>query len=138
MIPIKSAHWARNPQSWSILNHQDQLLKCFLKLFLQYMPGFKSRWIILNLCKYWIPCKIDFNINEISPSLNFLLFCWRSVINCFNVPPGIYYMIKYKLESVYLNELNLTTFLCSIEAKIYAYFLKLFNLCLVKSFLWNT
>lgn len=44
-------------------------------------------------------------------------------------------MIKYKLESVYLNELNLTTFLCSIEAKIYAYFLKLFNLCLVKSFL---
>lgn len=78
---------------------------------------------------------MDLSINEISSSLNFLLFCCRSVINCFNVPPAMYYITKYKLESVYLKELNFTTFLCSIEANISAYFLKLFNRCFVKSFL---
>lgn len=101
------------------------------------MPGFKSRWMMLNLCRYWIPSNIDLIINDISESVNFYFWSNRSLISCLRVPPAIYSMIKYKLVYVSLNELNFTMFLCSIEDNISAYFLKLCNLCRVKSCLWN-
>lgn len=82
-----------------------------------------------------MPSKIDLRIKETSASVNLLLFRVRYIINCLRVPPGMYSIIRYRLESVYLNSLNFTTFLCSIEARISAYFLKLLSRCLVKSFL---
>jgi hypothetical protein len=137
VIQLRSAHWGQNQQFWSILYHQDRQLKCFLTLFLQYMPGFKSRWMILNLCKYWIPSRIDFIIIDTSESLNLRFLSNLSFMSCLSVPPAIYYIIRYRLDSVYLKELNFTIFLCSIDDNISAYFLKLFNRCLVKSCLWN-
>lgn len=112
VIPPKFGRWARNQQSWSTPNLQDRRLKCFLTLFSQYMPGFKSRWIMLNLWRYWMPSRIDLIMSEISASLKLLLASKRYVISAFNVPPGMYYIMRYRLESVYLKELNFTTFLC--------------------------
>lgn len=67
---------------------------------------------MLNLWRYWMPSRIDLIMSEISASLKLLLASKRYVISAFNVPPGMYYIMRYRLESVYLKELNFTTFLC--------------------------
>lgn len=73
------------------------------------MPGFKSRWMIPMLCRYFIPSSSPFTSFATSSSSKALPSSFLRFIYSARVPPSTNSISRYKEVSVSRKEWNLTT-----------------------------